>query len=168
MSSHADSCGPESNPVPYRQVLSVISQGIAVLAEGVVIYANGSLCDITGKNRGEMIGHLFLDCVADMDRMRVKGYLQKIKEGTGDEIIVRIHRSKRAGRDVMMKAMPIQLQGVYGHSRCLCCCLTDITAHLDHFQTLERDNRRMRSLLDDTESVLISLAPYDCLSNNLN
>ncbi|MFZ5571563.1 MAG: PAS domain S-box protein [Thermodesulfobacteriota bacterium] len=155
-------CDSETNPIPYRQILSMISQGIAVLSEGIVVYANAALCDIAGKNRGEMIGHMFLDLVADMDRSRIALYLQNLHETTGEDIIFRVHRSKTAGRDVMMKALPVHLQGVYCHNRGICCCVTDITLHLDHFQALQRENRRMRSLLDDTESVLLSLAPHDC------
>ncbi len=162
MNKPSETCVAETNPVPYRQVLSSISQGIAILSEGMVIYANGALCDIAGKNRGEMIGHLFLDLIADLDRPRIASYLQKIQETTGDEVVFRIHRSKNAGRDVVMKTMPIHLQGVCSKSRGLCCCITDITVHLERFQTLQRENRRMKSLLDDTESVLLSFAPYDC------
>ena len=43
----------------------------------------------------------------------------------------------------------------------ICCSMTDITDFEDRVIELERDNRRMRSHLDDSESLLIALAPYD-------
>jgi PAS domain S-box-containing protein len=149
------------NPIPYRNVLSQIDLAVAVLSGGRIIYANSALCDITGKNRGEILGHLFLDLVNEKDRPAVAHHFKSLESSTGGSISFRVIRESAADRDVRLKAFPLELQGVYVDLPGICCCLTDVTDELDRIEELRRENRRLRSLLDDTESVVMSFAPYD-------
>ncbi len=66
---------PSANPIPFRHVLAMLSEGVAVLSRGRVIYANNSLCEMSGKNRGEIIGSSFLSLVTEEDRTLVSDYL---------------------------------------------------------------------------------------------
>ena len=150
------------NPIPYRALLSVIDQAVAVLSDGRIIYANSALCGIAGKNRGEILGHLFLDLVNEKDRPLVAAYLKNFKSSAAEGVRFRVNREGIADRDVRLKASSIQLQGVYADTPGICCHLFDITDEVDRIVELHRENRRLRSLIDDTESVVMSFAPYDC------
>lgn len=150
------------NPIPYRIILSQIGLAVAVISKGRILYANSALCGIVGKNRGEILGHLLLDLVNEKDRPRVEGYLTSLEFSSGGSITFRIVRGTTADRDVTLKAFPLELQGVYADLPGLCCCLSDVTEELDRMEELRRENRRLRSLLDDTESVVMSFSPYDC------
>jgi PAS domain S-box-containing protein len=154
--------GDSENPIPYRNVLSQIDQAVAVISGGRIIYANSALCKIAGKNRGEMLGHLFLDLVEEKDQARVEGYLKSREFSVAGSVTFRVTRESGTDRDARLQAFPVQLQGAYADLPGLCCCLTDITDDLDRLDELRRENRRLRSLIDDAESVVMSFAPYDC------
>lgn len=153
---------PSANPVPCRNVLALLTEGVAVLKQGRIIYANVALCDMTAKNRGEIIGCTFLSLVAEGDRALVSDYLKQLAVASSGTIDFRLERSTSAGRQVRLKASSLLLRGIYADQAGICCSLTDITEFQDRITELQRDNRRMRSHLDDTESVLMALAPYDC------
>ncbi|MFO8089598.1 MAG: PAS domain-containing protein [Desulfatiglandaceae bacterium] len=149
------------NPIPYRNVLSQIDLAVAVLSGGRIIFANSALCGITGKNRGDILGNLFLGLVNEKDRAVVEGYFKSLEVSVGGSISFRVIRESTADRDVSLKAFPLELQGVYADLPGICCCVTDVTDELDRIEELGRENRRLRSLIDDTESVVMSFAPYD-------
>ncbi|MBR9981416.1 MAG: PAS domain-containing protein [Desulfatitalea sp.] len=151
-----------ANPIPFRHILPLLTEGVAVLTLGRVIYANTALCEISGKNRGEIIGCPFLDLVADADRPMVADYLRYLEMASADALRFQLQRPTSAGRQVLLKASRLQLSGNYAGTQGVCCCLTDVTVFQDQIVELQRDNRRMRSHLDDTESVLMAFAPYDC------
>jgi len=153
---------PSANPVPCRSLLSLLTEGIAVLARGRVIYANTALCEMTGKNRGEIIGCKFLDLVSDSDRKLVSDYLRQLVVADAGSADFILRRTDSAGRWVRLLASPLDLQGIYVDEPGICCSITDITKFQDRIIELDRDNRRLRSHLDDTESVLMNFAPYDC------
>jgi PAS domain S-box-containing protein len=153
---------PSANPIPFRHVMALISEGVAVLRLGRVIFANAALCEMTGKNRGEIIGCSFLDLVVDADRTMVSDYLRQIDVAAAKPINVGLQRPTSAGHQVRLKASSLQLHGMYADLPGVCCSLTDVTDYEDRIIELQRDNRRMRSHLDDSESVLMALAPYDC------
>lgn len=142
--------------------MAMLSEGVAVLSMGRVIYANNALCELTGKNRGEIIGCSFLSLVVEGDRAMVSDYLNQIETASPGAVNIGLQRSTSAGRKVRLKASPLQLKGIYDEAPAACCSLTDITDYEDRLIQLQRDNRRMRSHLDDTESVLMAMAPYDC------
>ena len=73
-----DDVFPSANPIPFRQIMAMLSESVAVLSRGRVIYANTALCEITGKNRGEIIGNPFLSLVVDVDRPLVSDYLRQL------------------------------------------------------------------------------------------
>ncbi|RJP37275.1 MAG: PAS domain S-box protein [Desulfobacteraceae bacterium] len=158
----ADDKFPSANPVPCRSLLSLLAEGITVLARGRVIYANAALCEMTGRNRGEIIGCKFIELVSDSDRKLVSDYLRQhaVTQTGGVDFVLR--RTAGAGRWVRLLASPIDLRGIYAEEPGVCCSITDITAFQDRIIELDRDNRRLRSHLDDTESVLMNFAPYDC------
>ncbi len=133
-----------------------------MLARGRIIYANTALCEMAGKNRSEIVGCRFLDLVPESDRVPVSEYLRHIDVASSGTIDFRLERHKSAGRWVRLQASSIDLRGVYSKAPGICCCLHDITEFQDHIIELQRDNRRVRSHLDATESVLISFSPYDC------
>lgn len=151
-----------NNPVPYRSVLSVIDQAVAVLARERIIYANASLCAISGKNRGEILGRLFLDLVHEKDRPLVDAYLKNYQSSGSEGVRFRVRREAISDRDARLQVAPIQLQGIYADSPGICCFMTDITDEVDRVVELHRENRRLRSLIDDTEIVVMAFAPYDC------
>ena len=151
-----------NNPIPYRSLLSVIDQAVAVLSRGRIIYANSSLCAISGRNRGEILGRLFLDLVHEKDRPLVASYLKNYQPSGSEGVRFRVRREAISDRDARLKAAPIQLQGAYADSPGICCYMTDITDEVGRVVELHRENRRLRSLIDDTESVVMSFAPYDC------
>ena len=151
-----------SNPVPYRTLLSRLTEGVAILVKGRMIYANAALCEMVGKNRGEIIGCKFLDLVPDDDRRLVMEYLRQIEIASPGSIDFRLHRSASAGRWVRLRTFSVALKGIYTGTTGICCSVTDITTLQDRIVELQRDNRRLRSHIDDTESVLMSTAPYDC------
>ncbi len=153
---------PSANPVPFRNLLSMITEGVAVLARGRIIYANTALCEMAGKNRSEIIGCRFLDLVPESERVPVSEYLRHIDVASSGAVDFRLERHKSAGRWVRLHADSIDLRGVYAKAPGICCSLHDITDFQDHVIELQRDNRRVRSHLDATESVLISFSPYDC------
>lgn len=153
---------PSANPIPFRHVMALISEGVAVLSLGRVIFANAALCEMTGKNRGEIIGCSFLELVADADRSMVSDYLRQTDVTAAKPINVGLQRPTSAGRQVRLKASSLQLRGMYADLPGVCCSLTDVTDYEDRIIELQRDNRRLRSHLDDSESVLMALAPYDC------
>ena len=159
--SHDDTFSSVS-PIPFRHILALLAGGVAVLTMGRVIYANAALCEMSGKNRGEIIGCSFLDLVADADRPMVSEYLRHLDVASADSISFQLRRPTSAGRQVHLKAASLPLHGIYADAPGICCSLTDVTALQDQIIELQRDNRRMHSHLDDTESVLMSLAPYDC------
>jgi PAS domain S-box-containing protein len=152
---------PSANPVPCRNLLSLLTEGIAVLARGRVIYANTALCEMTGRNRGEIIGCRFTELVSDSDRKLVSDYLRQHAVAHSGSVEFLLRRSAGAGRWVQLLASPLDLQGIYADEPGVCCSITDITVFQDRITELDRDNRRLRSHLDDTESVLMNLAPYD-------
>ena len=152
---------PSANPIPFRHVMATLSEGVAVLHAGRVIYANAALCEMSGKNRGEIIGCHFLSLAVDADRDLVEDCLKLSKTSAGC-IDCRLQRATSATRQVRLKASAVQLKGIYDNAPGICCCLTDITGFQDEIVELRRENRRMRSHLDDTESVLMDVAPYDC------
>jgi PAS domain S-box-containing protein len=152
---------PSANPIPFRNILSLLAEGLAVLSKGRVIYANSALCEMSGKNRGEIIGCKFLDLVPEADRLLISEYLRQIEVAYSGTIDFRLQRSASAGRWVRLRASSLNLQGIYAGASGICCSLTDITEFQDRIIELQRDNRRLRSHLDDTESVLMSFAPYD-------
>ncbi len=153
--------GSTGNPIPYRNVLSLIDEGVAVVSGARIVYANSALCRITGKNRGELLGYLFLDLMNEKDRPAVEGYLKTIEPSGAGEGTFRVKKQSTADRTVRLKAFPLDLQGVYADMPAICCCLTDVTDDLDRIGALRRENLRLRSLMDDTESVVMSFAPYD-------
>ena len=153
---------PSANSIPCRGLLSLLTEGIAVLAQGRVIYANTALCEMTGKNRGEIMGNRFLDLVSDSDRNLVSDYLRQITVAHAGSVDFILRRTVSAGRWVRLLASSLDLQGIYADETGICCSITDITKFQDRIIELERDNRRLRSHLDDTESVLMSFAPSDC------
>ncbi|BBO90639.1 PAS domain-containing protein [Desulfosarcina ovata] len=157
-----DDLFPSANPIPWRHVLSLLSEGVAVLVRGRVIYANNALCEMTSRNRGEILGCTFLSMVAENDRAFVSDYLRQVDVASAAPITFRLERGTSAGRQVRLTVAGLQLRGQYTDDPGICCSLTDVTDFQDRIVALERDNRRMRSHLDDTESVLISFAPYDC------
>ena len=159
--SNQDGKFPSENPVPYRNLLSLISEGVAVLSKGWVIYANLALCEMSGKNRGEILGCKFMDLVPETDRPVILSYLKQLEVALVGSIDFRLQRSASAGRWVRLQAFPLDLQGIYAGTPGVCCTLTDITEFQDQIVALQRDNRRVRSHLDDSESVLMSFAPYD-------
>lgn len=156
-----DDAFPSANPIPFRHVMSMLSESVAVLNMGRVIYANTALCDLSGKNRGEIIGSSFLSLVVDADRPMVSDYLRQIEVASPEPISFGLQRSTSAGRQVRLKASSLELRGIYANTSGICCSMTDVTDFEDRIIELERDNRRMRSHLDDSESLLIALAPYD-------
>lgn len=156
-----DDAFPSANPIPFRQIMAMLSESVAILSKGRVIYANAALCEVTGKNRGEIIGNSFLSLVVDADRPLVSDYLRQIEVASQEPIRFELQRSTSAGRKVRLKASSLELHGIYADAPGICCCMVDITAFEDRIIELERDNRRMRSHLDDSESLLIALAPYD-------
>ena len=160
--TQSDDGYPSSNPIPFRHVLATLSEGVAVLHMGRVIYANAALCEMSGKNRGEIIGCSFLSLAVDGDRSLVADYLKQFEVVSADGIDFRLQRATSATRQVHLRASSLQLRGVYANIAGICCCMADITGCQDEIIELERENRRMRSHLDDTESVLMDLAPYDC------
>lgn len=153
---------PSANPIPFRHVMALISEGVAVLSMGRVIFANAALCEMTGKNRGEIIGCSFLGLLVDADRTMVSDYLRQIDVAAAKPINVGLRRPTSAGRQVRLEASSLQLRGMYVDVPGVCCSLTDVTDYEDRIIELQRDNRRMRSHLDDSESVLMALAPHDC------
>lgn len=153
---------PSANPIPFRHVMAMLSEGVAVLSLGRVIYANTALCEMVGKNRGEIIGCSFLSMVVDSDRERVSDCLRQLDMGSPEPIIFGLQRSTRAGRLVRLKVSSLELRGIYEDAPGICCSLTDVTDYEDRINELERENRRMRSHLDESESVLMDMAPYDC------
>ncbi|WP_373500326.1 PAS domain S-box protein [Desulfococcus sp.] len=153
---------PSANPIPFRHVMAMLSEGVAVLNMGRVIYANTALCEMVGKNRGEIIGCSFLSLVVDSDRDMVSDCLRQLDMGSPAPIIFGLQRSTRAGRLVRLKVSSVELHGIYADAPGICCSLTDVTDYEDQLIELERDNRRMRSHLDESESVLMAMAPYDC------
>lgn len=161
MTTH-DDIYPSLNPIPFRNVLSLLTEGVAVLVKGAVIYANAALCDMTGKNRGEITGCAFLSIVVDADRTLVSDYLRQIEVATPGQIHFGLKCATGAGRQVRLKAAPMQLRGMYADASAVCCSMTETTAFQDRIGELLRENRRLQSHLDDTESVLVSFAPYDC------
>ena len=152
---------PSANPIACRNVLSLLTEGIAVLTKGRVIYANSALCEISGKNRGEIIGCKFLDLVPEADRRLVSDYLRQLEVASVGTIDFRLQRTASAGRWVRLRASSLTLRGIYADAPGICCSMMDITEFQDRIVELQRDNRRVRGHLDDTESVLISFAPYD-------
>ncbi len=157
-----DDIYPSANPVPCRNVLALLTEGVAVLTMGRVIYANAALCEISGKNRGEIIGCTFLSLVAEGDRTQVSDYLRHLDVASTGAINFRLERETSAGRLVCLRAATLELRALYAGNSGICCSLTDITDFQDRIIELQRDNRRMRSHLDETESVVMSFAPYDC------
>ncbi|GAB6904691.1 putative PAS/PAC sensor protein [Desulfosarcina cetonica] len=153
---------PSANPIPCRQILSLLGEGVAVLTRGRVIYANTALCEMTGLNRGEILGCTFLSLVADPHRALISDCLRQVDVACAAPMTFRLQRGTSAGRQVRMAVAELQLHGSYSDDPGILCSLTDITDFQDRIIELERANRRMRSHLDDTESVLISFAPYDC------
>jgi PAS domain S-box-containing protein len=155
---------PSTNPMPFRHVMGMLSEGVAILSMGRVVYANTGLCEMVGKNRGEIIGHSLLSLAVDSDRNLVADYLQQLEGGSSNEgpLSFRLQRSTSAGRQVRLKASLLELRGIYAHTAGLCCSLTDVTDFEDRIIELERQNRRLRSHLDESESMLIAMAPYDC------
>jgi PAS domain S-box-containing protein len=151
-----------ANPIPYRNILSQIDLAVAVLSGGRILYANSALCGIMGKNRGEILGNLFLDLVHEKDRPTVEAYLISLESSPDESVRFRVVRESATDREVTLRAFPLELQGVYADLAGVCCCLTDVTDKVDRIEELKRENRRLRSLLDDTESVVMSFAPYDC------
>ena len=151
-----------SNPVNYRNVLFFLDQGVVVLAKERIVYANPAFCEMTGKNRGEMIGHRLVDIVEGSDRDRVETLISNARERSPKEIVCTLHRESGVGKRVRMKAGPIQLQGEYAEVGGICCTFCDISDLLDQIEFMGRRNRRLKSLLDDMESLVISFAPYDC------
>ena len=150
---------PSANPIPFRHVMAMLSEGVAVLSLGRVIYANTALCEMVGKNRGEIIGCSFLSLVVDSDRERVSDCLRQLDMGSPEPIIFGLQRSTRAGRLVRLKVSSLELRGIYEDAPGICCSLTDVTDYEDRINELERENRRMRSHLDESESVLMDMAP---------
>lgn len=157
-----DDTFPSANPIPFRHVMAMLSEGVAILSMGRVIYANTTLCEMSGKNRGEIIGSSFLNLVVDEDRTLVSNYLLQFDGASAGPISFGLLRSTSAGRQVRLKASSLELRGLYADAPGICCSLTDVTDYEDHLIELQRDNRRMRSLLDESESLLIAFAPYDC------
>lgn len=157
-----DDAFPSANPIPFRHVMAMLSESVAVLSGGRVIYANTALCEMSGKNRGEIIGSSFLSLVVDEDRSAVSDYLRQLDVASAGPIRFGLRRSTSAGRQVRLKASLLELRGMYADAPGICCSLTDVTDFEDRIIELERDNRRMRSHLDDSESLLMALAPYDC------
>lgn len=162
INNNRDDKFPSATPIPCRNMLSLLSEGIAVLHKGRVIYANSALCEMSGKNRGEIIGCKFLDLVPEAERILVSDYFRQFEVASAGTIDFRLQRSSSAGRWVRLQAFSLLLRGIYAGEQGICCSVTDITAFQDRIVELQRDNRRMRSHLDDTESVLMSFAPYDC------
>lgn len=160
--NNTDDRFPSANPIPCRDILSLLSEGIAVVLNSRVIYANAALCKMTGKNRGEVLGLKFIELVPEADRLVVIDYLRQIDIASTGTVDFRLQRAASAGRWVRLQAFSLTLHGIYADKTGICCSLTDITAFQDSIIALQRDNRRMHSHLDDTESVLMSLAPYDC------
>lgn len=156
-----DQAASTANPIPFRHILSQLTEGVAVLTMGRVIYANGALCEMSGKNRGEIVGCSFMDLVGPADQARVAEYLRHLEVAATDTISFQLQRSTSAGRQVHLKAFPLQVRGIYANTPGICCCITDVTEFQDQLVELRRENRRLRSHLDDTESVLMSFAPYD-------
>jgi PAS domain S-box-containing protein len=76
--SHDDTLSSVS-PIPFRHILALLTGGVAVLTMGRVIYANAALCEMSGKNRGEIIGCSFLDLAVDADRPMVSEYLRHLE-----------------------------------------------------------------------------------------
>jgi len=152
----------KSNPINYRNILFFLDQGVVVLADKRIIYANRAFCEMAGKNRGEMIGHQILNTAEVSDRLRLESFLNTVPERSQREIIYSMSKDSGPGNRVRMHAAPIQLQGVYAKSQGICCSFCDISEIFDRIDSLGRRNRRLRSLLDDTESLIISFAPYDC------
>jgi PAS domain S-box-containing protein len=150
-----------SNPINYRNILFSLDQGVVVLSDNRIIYANRTFCRMTGKNRGEMIGHHILEIAEVSDRSRLKTFLDTLLEHSRKEIIYSLTRESGTCNRVRMHAVSIQLQGVYATSKGICCSFCDISDLFDRIDSLSRRNRRLRSLLDDTESMIISFAPYD-------
>ncbi|MBU0971455.1 MAG: PAS domain-containing protein [Proteobacteria bacterium] len=149
---------PSANPIPFRHVMAMLSESVAVLRMGRVIYANQALCELSGKNRGEIIGDSFLNLVVEGDRTRVSTCLEQLD---GLPVKFGLQRSNSAGRRVRMKTSALELQGIYANAQGICCSLTDVTDYEDLILDLQRENRRMRSHLDESESLLLALAPYD-------
>jgi PAS domain S-box-containing protein len=158
--THDDPHSP-SSPIPFRHIMALLTEGVAVLAMGRVIYANAALCEMSGKNRGELIGCSFLDLTVDSDRPLVAEYLRHLEVSSPDTISFQLQRATSAGRQIHLKAAALQLHGIYANAPGICCCLSDVTDFQDQIIELQRDNRRMRSHLDDSESVLMAFAPYD-------
>ncbi len=151
-----------ANPKPYLNVLSLLTDGVAVITGGKVIYANPAFCDMSAKNRAALIGCSFLSLVIDADRSMVSDYLRQI-DSTGHGTI-RFGLQSAAGvvRQVRLKASSIDLHGRYADAPSICCCLTDGIAFQDQIAELRRENRLLHSHLDETEIVLMAFAPYDC------
>lgn len=163
MNDTHDDAFPSAAPIPFRHVLAMMTEGVVVLHMGRVIYANEALCEMSGKNRGEIIGCSFLSLVVEADRTLVSDYLRQFAVASSvDAINFRLQRATSATRQIHLKASSLQLRGKYADATGICCSLTDITDFQDRVIELQRDNRRMRSHLDDTESVLMDVAPYDC------
>ncbi|MBA3030398.1 MAG: PAS domain S-box protein [Desulfobacteraceae bacterium] len=159
-----DDAFPSTHPMPFRHVMGMLSEGVAILSMGRVVYANTGLCEMVGKNRGEIIGHSLLSLVVDSDRTLVAEFLQQLEEDCSNAggISFRLQRSTSGGRQVRLKISSLELGGIYANTSGLCCSLTDVTDFEDRIIELERQNRRLRSHLDESESMLIAMAPYDC------
>ena len=150
-----------SNPVNYRNVLFSLDQGVVVLADERIIYANQAFCEMTGKNRGEMIGHCLPGLMEHCDTSRMEAFLHGATMPSSQDIICSLERESGPGKRVRVHAAPIDLHGAYARSKGLFCSFCDISQLFERIESLARRNRRLRSLLDDTESLVISFAPYD-------
>jgi PAS domain S-box-containing protein len=158
--THDDPHSP-SSPIPFRHIMALLTEGVAVLAMGRVIYANAALCEMSGKNRGELIGCSFLDLTVDSDRPLVAEYLRHLEVSSPDTISFQLQRATSAGRQIHLKAAALQLHGIYANAPGICCCLSDVTHFQDQISNCNATTGACAVTWMTAKACLMAFAPYD-------
>jgi PAS domain S-box-containing protein len=155
MNKELEAIVEETSPISYFDIILDAPIGVVIMADTHIIYVNGYLSGMVGLTRGEMLGHRF--CAYFKEDMKVHDYL----EDKTSQIHAHIKKKDISFTPVIIQKKVCELKGPYKESYGICCFISDDTVNAKMIKELEKENRRLKSLLDDTDAAVISFAPYD-------
>lgn len=148
-------CPPQTHEVDYRNVLSVIVEGVVITCDDLIIYANPAFAALFEKTLPEIVGKPLTEMTSSSEeRSRLTRFLDDLSSAPGKNRKTEFRPEAAPQKILEMNAGMIPYQG----GDAILAVVTDITERRLKRLEIDRLHSRLRSIIDSMRHVVISFS----------
>lgn len=154
-----------SKSIDYEGIVRHINDGVLILREGTIVFTNAAMCDIAGRQSGQLLGMPLSALIVPEDRDRVLRHCTEklFTPELSDRIEFSILRDGITPI-LEMKLTVVECAGAPG----ILAAITDITERRRTRGELQRIKDRLESILHSMNDVVVSLTAEDQVILSIN